>query len=288
MPAERSRILVVGGGSRIAIALGARLGAEAAFVSRRATRRPLGLAVDDYGSIPAAAFEGVRCVVNCVGISEGSREALTAVNVEVPRQIAGAAKAAGVPHMIHISSFSVYGPARHIDRATSPAPASDYGRSKLSGDTALLALADPGFAVTILRLPLIYGVDSLGKLGQLLRLWRRVRVLPVPRADVSRAMISVDLSAATIAQLATAEPRAGVAFAADPRPFTYAETMQARPEALHRLPLPRPVTDFFERAMPAIGTRLFMNSQLAEADNLAIEFGLASQLYRDIAAADLR
>lgn len=287
MPAERSKILIAGGGSRIASALGPRLGAAASFVSRRESRRPAGLQVDAYGDIPASAFSGVRCVVNCVGISEGSRDQLLAVNAEVPRQIATAAKAAGVPHMIHISSFSVYGPARLVDRETPPAPASDYGRSKLAGDTAIQDLADDGFAVTILRLPLIYGLDSLGKLGQLLRLWRRARILPVPRADVSRAMISVDLSAEIIARL-IAVPRPGIVFAADPRPFTYADTIRARPEALHRLPLPRPVTDLFERALPAIGSRLFANSHLADGDNLAIEYRLASQLYRDIAAAELR
>jgi nucleoside-diphosphate-sugar epimerase len=287
MPAERSRILIAGGGSRIASALGPRLGAAASFVSRRESRRPAGIQVEAYGSIPDPAFSGVRCVVNCVGISEGSRDQLAAINADVPRQIATAAKAAGVPHMIHISSFSVYGAARLIDSETPPAPTSEYGRSKLAGDTAILELADDGFAVTILRLPLIYGVDSLGKLGQLLRLWRRVRILPVPRADVSRAMISVDLSAEILAHL-IAVPRTGIVFAADPRPFTYADTLQARPEALRRLRLPRPVTDLFERAFPAIGSRLFMNSHLADADNLAIEYQLASQLYRDIAAAELR
>jgi len=287
MSAERTRILVVGGGSRIARALGARLGTEATFMSRRSTRHPVGLQVDAYDDIPASAFDGVRCVVNCVGISAGSRDALVAVNADVPRQIAAAAKAAGVPHMIHVSSFSVYGAARRIDRETPPSPASDYGRSKLAGDTALLKLADDGFAVTILRLPLIYGADSLGKLGQLLRLWRRVRLLPVPRADVVRAMISVDLSAAILARLA-ATPRTGIVFAADPRPFTYRDAMQARSERLYPLPLPRPVTALVERTVPAIGNRLFVDSALAESDNLAIEYGLASQLYRDIAAADFR
>jgi len=287
MSAERTKILVVGGGSRIARALGAKLGTEVTFVSRRSTRHPVGLQVGAYDDIPASAFDGVRCVVNCVGISTGSGDALVAVNVDVPRQIAAAAKAADVPHMIHVSSFSVYGPARRIDRETSPSPASDYGRSKLAGDTALLKLADDRFAVTILRLPLIYGTDSLGKLGQLLRLWRRVRLLPVPSADVVRAMISVDLSAAILSRLA-ATPRTGIVFAADPRPFTYVDAMHARSERLYRLPLPRPVTALVERTIPTIGNRLFLDSALAESDNLAIEYGLASQLYRDIAAADFR
>lgn len=208
------------------------------------------------------------------------------VNAGVARDIALAAKGAGVPNMIHISSFSVYGPARLIERRTPPAPVSDYGRSKLTGDAAVLELADTHFGVTLLRLPLIYSEESLGKLGQLLRLWREARILPVPSNDVSRAMISVDMSAAVLTRLA-AEPRSGVVFAADPRPFTYADAMRARPELLYRLPLPRLVTDFFERVVPGIASKVFADSHLADADNLAVEYGLASQLYRDIAAAEL-
>ncbi|WP_375390904.1 NAD-dependent epimerase/dehydratase family protein [uncultured Sphingomonas sp.] len=290
MLGKDARILVVGGGSRIAAALAPLLGDAATYVVRRPAGRPRQLIVADYGDIPAATLDGVECLINCTGASTGGAAHLDAVNVDMPRRLAVAASAAGVRHLVHVSSFSVYGGAHVIDRNTPVAPTSDYGRSKLAADTALLALADDRLSVTILRLPLIYGRASLGKLGQLMRLWAQIRVLPVPSGDVVRAMIGVDLSAQVVARL-TAEPRTGVVFAADPRPFTYADAAQAWARAgkgtLHRLSIPRPLARFIERAAPAIGGRLFADSRLADDDNLAIRYGLASRLYRDIALADL-
>lgn len=286
MADERGDILVAGGGSRIAASLAPLLGDRARFV----VRRPTGLAretiVEDYGDIPADLFEGAKCVINCVGVSNGDPELIQRINVDMPLALARKARAAGVGRLIHISSFSVYGGARLIDARTPVAPVSAYGRSKLAADVGLLDLADSGFAVAALRLPLIYGRNSFGKLGQLLKLWTRLRVLPVPAADVSRAMIGTDLCAEIIARLSV-EPRAGVLFAADPEPFTYAGVAAARPEHLARFPLPRPAIRTLQALAPAIAAQLFADSHLADADNLAVDYGLVSRLYRDIAEADL-
>ncbi|MFT4057614.1 MAG: NAD-dependent epimerase/dehydratase family protein [Novosphingobium sp.] len=284
---EADKILVVGGGSRIAAALVPLLGSRAAYAVRRSSGRPREVVVPNYGALPIKVIEGIDRVINCAGISVGDTAQLDRVNADLPRRIGETAKAAGVRHLIHVSSFSVYGGAHAIDRATPEAPASDYGRSKQVGDKALLALADDRFAVTILRLPLIYGKNVAGKLAQLLQLWARVRVLPVPVGDVHRAMIGVDLSAEIIARLAADPPENSIVFAADPRPFTYADAARARGEGLHCLPVPRILARAIERAVPSIGGRLFADSRLAEDDNIAIRHDFASRLYRDIAAADL-
>lgn len=283
-------ILVIGGGSRIAAALVPLLGDTGVYVSRHSAGRAREAIVADYRDIPREVLVGARCVINCVGVSTGGAAHLKAINIDIAHGLAINAKAAGARHLIHISSFSVYGGAYAIDRETPAAPSSDYGRSKLAADIALLALADEDFAVTILRLPLIYEPQAMGKLRQLLRLWKRLGVLPIPAGDVARAMIGVELSGETIARL-TDDPRTGVVFAADPTPFTYAGTVQARAraggEAFRSLPIPRRLARLVERVAPAIGGRLFADSRLADEDNLAIRYGLASRLHRDIAAADL-
>lgn len=290
MSVKDANILVVGGGSRIAEALVPLLGDVAAYAVRRPIGRPRELVVADYGAIPSAALTGMGCVINCAGVSTGDPAHLAAVNADLPHRLAIAAKAAGVRQLVHVSSFSVYGGAHAISCDTPEAPASDYGRSKQAGDAALLALADASFAVTILRLPLVYAPASLGKLGQLLALWTRVRVLPVPAGDIARAMIGVELSATVIARIA-GEPLTGapgrIVFAADPEPFTYAAAADARRGRLYRLPVPRAWTRLAERIFPAVASRLFADSRLAEADNLAIRYGLSARLRRDIAAADL-
>lgn len=284
MPGCDISILVIGGGSRIAAALESLLGDCARYVSRRPIQRPRHVLVDNYFDIPAHLFDGIGCVINCVGISTGSTSLMHRINVDLPLRLAATAKAAGVEHLIHVSSFSVYGGARAIDRHTLAMPSSDYGHSKLAADTGLLALADDRFAVTVLRLPLIYGQNISGKLGQIVQLWQRLRIMPVPTDDVVRAMIGVDLSAEVIAHLARA-PHGGVVFAADPLPFTYALTAQARGGGLYRLRLPRAVTRLAERAAPAIGGRLFADSSLSDHDNIAVRYNLATRIYRDISAA---
>lgn len=279
---QDAEILLIGGGSRIAGLLARRLGARAVCVTRRPTGHPGDLIVNDYDAIPPQWFAGRRCVVQCVGTSSGDAAMMERVNARLPIAIARAARVAGVADMIHISSFSVYGRARLIQAATLSAPTGTYGRSKLAADTALLALADDRFRVAVLRLPLVYGGRTPGKLEQLIRLWSRIRLLPVPAADVARAMISIDLSAQVVAHLID-HPRSGVVLAADPRPFTYADAAAAR-SGLYRLPLPAAVTRSVERLAPGTGNRLFADSILADTDNIAVTLGLSSRLYRDIAA----
>ena len=280
-------VLVIGGGSRIAEALHIRYGGNIRWISRRTTGRPNERCVADYGAIPADVFLGVDCVVNCVGISEGTPAELKHVNCDLPLKFVADARAAGVRRFIHISSFSVYGGATAICRETEPAPVSDYGRSKLAADCALGAMASPTFAVILLRLPLVYGRNSMGKLHQLLRLWRRAGLMPTPRGDVARSMIGVDLTARVISRLIVEGFDGQIAFAADPRPFTYADTARARPrDRLRLLPVPLTLSRLVVRLLPGLGTRLLTDSRLADRDNLAIKYDLGSDLYDDIAAAD--
>ena len=173
-----------------------------------------------------------------------------------------------------------------IDAQSPPSPITEYGRSKWRADEALMRLADDDFAVSILRLPIVYDEGSLGKLGQLLKLWRRIRVLPVPAADVSRSMISASMSAEIIAHMVKT-PRTGVYFGADPRPFRYQAVAELQNSNLRVLRVRPQLTDVAKALAPSIGHRLFDDSLLSDSDNLAISFGLESRLYRDIANASL-
>lgn len=286
MTSDDPKILIIGGGSRIASALAPLLGNQVCMVSRSPTGVANELLVGDYGDVPDSFFSNVHCVVNCVGTNVGSTSALARVNFEIPIRLASAARKAGVYRFIQVSSFSVYGAVSQIDRSTPTLPDCAYGRSKLAADEALLALTTESFAPVLLRLPLIYAPKSMGKLGQLLRFWVKFHLIPVPMKDIKRAMIGAELTAEVIARLCK-DSRQGIVHAADPVAFSYALAAAARRETLFRLPLPGIAGKFITRIAPQFGRRLFGDSELAESDNLAIEFGLQTRIYEDIAAADL-
>lgn len=280
---REEKILIVGAGSRIGAHLVHQLGGRAVPVSRRPGGLDAEILVEDYASLPLRAFTGIERVVNCVGVTAGSPENLERINVTLPARIANLARDAGVQQFVHVSSFSVYGDAEEINRSTSPAPIGDYGRSKLAADRALMALATPGFTVTSLRLPLVYASETPGKLGQLIGLWSRIRFLPIPPKDISRAMIAAELAAEVLARLVSRPPIGGFLFAADPMPFTYRRAARSRTEHLVALPIPRIGITAARRLAPDYANRLLADSQLSVIDNLAVEFGLSSRLYQDIA-----
>lgn len=291
MSKDTANILVVGAGSRIAHALVPLLGAQRCRVVGRSPAEPATrteyVQAASYEAIPAAAFDGISTVVNCVGVTKGAQELLELVNVTTAINLASRSKESGASHLIQISSFSVYGGAHAIGAATLPSPSTEYGKSKLAADVALSALGDEHFMVSILRLPLIYSTDAPSKLSRLIHWWAKIGVMPVPTGDVLRAMIGVELTAEVITEL-VAQPRGGVIFASDPAPFTYSDAARTRKETLRCLRIPRAIARIAERIVPSIGGRLFADSSLAANENFAVSHGLSSRLYHDIAAFEFR
>lgn len=234
-------VLIIGGRSRLAARLRAVAPAARAIVRR--DPGPNDVMVADYDAIPAAEFAGMATVVNCVGTPNGDEDTLHRINVHVPIAAATAARAAGCRHFIQLSSLSVYGGAATIDAMTQVAPVSAYGRSKEAADSALLALTTPGFAMTILRVPALYGIGAAGKLGTLAQAMRKIGGFVVPRRPIARSLLHLDNAAAVIARLIEdADPRCGIALAADHRPFDFASFAAAvsadsgRPVRLVRAP----------------------------------------------------
>lgn len=176
------------------------------------------MVIADYTAIPADAFAGVATVVNCVGTPVGDAVTMTRINVDVPLAAATAARAAGCRRFIQLSSLSVYGRATAIGVETPVAPVSAYGRSKADADAALLGLAAPGFGVTILRVPALYGNGAMGKLGTLARAMQRYGGFVAPPVVAPRSLLHLDNAVAVIKRLIS-EPHDGVVLAADHAPF---------------------------------------------------------------------
>jgi len=265
--------------------LGAHLAAMLPSVSY--TRRPAAagqIRIADYGDLVPGHFQGYPTVFNCIGAVSGSADALDRANVRLPWQMAERARNAGARTFVHVSSFAVFGNRERIDAGSVPCPASAYGRSKLAGEDALMELATDDFAVRIVRLPMLHALDAPGKLADLVRLWLRIRLLPVPARGVLRSMMGYRLAATVLARQA-GRPRSAILAAADPDPFDYrraaAVLTRASGHAIRAIPVPGALLAPLALARPALHHSLFRSSLLAPEENEAA--GDPSTLYADLA-----
>ncbi len=110
--------------------------------------------VEDLDSL-AAAMDGVRAVVHCaVGTPE--------VNTVGTRTVLEAARRAGVPRIVHLSTIDVYG--RGDGTYTEDAPrkreGAAYGDSKIAAEEAVEEYRAMGSNVAVLRPTIVYGPGS--------------------------------------------------------------------------------------------------------------------------------
>jgi UDP-glucose 4-epimerase len=274
---NRDRILVTGANGTLGRALLLHLGPDIAIASTRTGQSPLPqfdhVPLGPDGVPPADVLTRCRAVINAAGSVTGDANALHEANVRLPVAIAGAARAAGVPKFVQVSSFSVAGSAEHIDDTTTEAPINSYGRSKAEGDRRLQSLADGTMRIESVRLPLMFSAAKPGLLSPLLKLATKLRVLPsVRNRPVSRSMMTYASAARHLADCATSD-RNGASYAADPRPFDYellASILADQASIRVRiLPVPQFAAAAIDRIVPGIGRRLFRSSLLAPQANLA-------------------
>lgn len=230
-------------GSHLVAALRAR-GADVTCLVRSATKRPpLGwdgavrTVAGDLDSPEAlrAGCTGADVVFHVAGrISARNAAEFFAANRDGTARVAAAAAAAGARRLVYVSSLSAAGPTTRgapIDESRTPAPVTDYGRSKLAGEAAVRESAVPW---TIVRPPVVYGEGD----RETLRLFRFARLGVAPVIGDGRQELSVvhaaDLAAALVA--AAGAPPARVYFATHPVPTTTRELVLAIGRAVGKIP----------------------------------------------------
>lgn len=216
-------------------------------------RRPLpaGVAectlVGEIGSATAweTALRDVELVVHAAARTHvlhadpGGATHYAEVNAAGTRRLAQAAVAAGVRRFVYLSSIKVNGEAtrgRPYTAADPPAPADDYGRSKLQGETWLTqAAASGGMQAAIVRPPLVYGPGVGANFLRLMRWVDGRRPLPFGAIRNRRSLVNVWNLADLIAVL-LARPGAvhGVWLMSDGEDCSTPELIQHLGRALQR------------------------------------------------------
>lgn len=113
------------------------------------------------------------------------------VNRDLPIELAGLAKAAGVKQFVFLSSMSVYGNKEEvITKETKENPSTYYGKSKLAAEKGLMQLESADFKVLLMRPPMVYGPKATGNYTRLSKL---SRITPIfPNIANQRSMIYID------------------------------------------------------------------------------------------------
>lgn len=157
------------------------------------TAESLSVRDDAWRQKSLAAYDAVLYAAGIVHQKETdeNRPLYEQVNCRLAMELAEKAKRQGVQQFIYLSSASVYGVDEGvITPETKPSPVTAYGRSKLHAEEVLRPLADSGFVVTLLRVPMVYGSGCKGNYRMLEKL---AAVLPF-FADYpnQRSRISID------------------------------------------------------------------------------------------------
>jgi UDP-glucose 4-epimerase len=236
-----TRILVTGASGFVGRALVAEL-AHAGHSVRAAMRQPADVfprsvevvAVSDL-TRPVewrALLKGVETVVHLAGIAHAgagvAEDAYDRVNRLATAELASAARAVGIRHLVFISSIRAQsGPSSPdvLRETDAPQPTDAYGRSKLAAEEALRA-ADLPF--TILRPVLIYGSGVKGNLARLIEMAQGPWPLPLGLCRNRRSMLAREnLIGAIHHVLVQPAARGETYIVADPEPLTPAEMVAA-------------------------------------------------------------
>ena len=236
-----TRILVTGASGFVGRALVAEL-ANAGHAVRAAMRQPADVfprsvevvAVSDL-TRPLewrALLKNIETVVHLAGIAhagpEIAEQAYDRVNRLATVELANAAKAGGIAHLIFMSSIRAQsGPvSTEVVRETdAPRPTDAYGRSKLAAEEAIRAA---GVSFTILRPVLIYGTGVKGNFARLMELARKPWPLPLGLCRNRRSLLSRrSLIDAIHLVLASPGAKGETYVVADPAPLTLAEIIAA-------------------------------------------------------------
>jgi UDP-glucose 4-epimerase len=174
----------------------------------------------------------VETVVHLAGIAhagpEIAEQAYDRVNRLATAELASAAKAIGIGHLVFMSSIRAQGgpvSTRILRETDAPFPTDAYGRSKLAAEDAVRA-ADVPF--TILRPALIYGPGAKGNFARLMELARQPWPLPLGLCRNRRSLLArQNLIEATHFVLASPVAKGETYVVADPTALTLTEIVTA-------------------------------------------------------------
>ena len=175
-------------------------------------------------------FDRIDIILHCAALVhqkvEHSYEKYHDINVEYPVKLAKLAKQNGVKQFVFISTIAVYGEEKEkLDENTIYNPITPYGKSKLEAENELLKLNDDSFIVSIIRPPMIYGKNAPGNIDSLVKLVKKLPIIPLGSIENRRSFISIQNLCYMIDKIIT-QQKAGVFLASDDKPVSTSKLIE--------------------------------------------------------------
>lgn len=201
--------------------------------------------------VPPPPLPRADCIINTVGQAHsrsGGPDKYNAANVVFVERLAAAASAAGIPHLIHISS--IHAVARRspavLTEATPCAPDTLYGQSKLEGELRLKhRCTQDKLIYTIIRPPAIIGPGAKHALTPLMHLIGKGLPLPFAGIPNKRSYIGINSLCSLLLNCALTERSANQTFHVADYPsvstgelVSYLAALLGKPSRLFRVPSP--------------------------------------------------
>ena len=195
-----------------------------------------------------------------------TKEEYHKVNVENTLRLAKKAQEAGVKHFIFMSSIKVYGEESEeiYNETTECLPQDDYGISKLNAEKALQKLETNDFIVSIIRTPIVYGEGVKANILSLVKLVKKVPILPFYNTNNRRSMVYIGNLSAMIDTIII-QKSSGVFLASDDKTLSTSEFIKLIAKINNKnitlLPIP-----FFKvllkKVKPSFYKRLYMSLEV--------------------------
>jgi nucleoside-diphosphate-sugar epimerase len=243
------RILLTGGsgflGSYVAEQLAAEGHTVRALVRPRSDKRLLEAlprielapgAVEDRASL-GPALQGVDGVVHVAGLVKArTPDEFFAVNTQGTQNLLDVAleRAPGLQRFVYVSSLAAVGPSvdgQPIPDDADPRPVTHYGRSKLAGERAVLAMKDK-LKVTVIRPPLIYGPRDRETLAFFTSVKRGVLPLTGDGRNTLSVVYGEDAARACVRALFADVPSGRTYFVEDGHVYVWREALAAVEQAI--------------------------------------------------------
>lgn len=200
------------------------------------------------------------------------REKYFEVNTELTRKVAEAAKKNKVKHFVFYSTVKVYGydgdlyNHNFILNEHSPCnPVNDpYGESKWEAEKILREMETDNFIVSVIRPPMVYGKGVKGNMESLIKLVKRVPILPFNYTKNRRSFVNI-ANLLYLTSLVIDKEREGIFLPLDERPLSLKEMIEGIEEGLKikriKAPMIQPFFWILTKLKPNIMVRLYGSLQ---------------------------